>query len=139
MAYSTSNPPLRVVSANDGATPSIWAYASADAWSLIEGAGYFTNASNLGMRLGDIIIATETDNGYGTSIHAVSAIASGAATVTTLLAAGNQVAKITDASTAHALNATFSDVEVETALNALGTKINVIIDALEAFGISASV
>lgn len=54
------------------------------------------------------------------------------------IAAGTQVATITDASVAHALNATFSDVEVETALNALGTKINLILAALEEFNIAAS-
>lgn len=138
MAYATSNPPVAVVSSPDGSTPAIWAYTSDDPWTTIEGSGYFANATNLGMKVGDVIIARESDNSYGTSIHTVASIASGAATVATLVAAGNQVANITDATTAHALSATFTDTEVEAALNALGRKINTIIEALEAFGISAS-
>lgn len=138
MAYSTSAPPVLVIPSRDGSTAAIWAYASADAISVVGGSGYFTNASNLGMKLGDIVIVRETDNSYGSSIHSVSAISSGAATAPAIMAAGTQVANIADASVAHALNATFSDVEVEAALNALGGKINSIIAALEAFSVSAS-
>lgn len=79
MAYSTANPPRLVASALDGSTPQIWAYTSADAGAVVSGAGYFTGAVNIGMRVGDTIIVADTSNAYAVSVHTISGISSGGA------------------------------------------------------------
>lgn len=80
MAYATSNPPRLLASAQDGSTAQLWSYASSDAISLVVASGYFTNAANLGMRVGDQILVSETDNGYAPVLLTVASISSGAAT-----------------------------------------------------------
>lgn len=80
MAYATSAPPLLVASAKDGSSPQIWSYTSTDSISTVGGTGYFTDATNLGMRVGDKIIVSESDNDYVSQVLTVSAITSGAAT-----------------------------------------------------------
>jgi hypothetical protein len=80
MAYASSNPPQLVASADDGSTPQLWAYVSADASAVVAGTGYFADANNLGMRVGDTILVSESDNGYAAVLHTVSAISAGAAT-----------------------------------------------------------
>lgn len=60
--YSTSVPPkLLVPSFGGDGGPSIWTYESVDAATVVDGAGYFTNAKALGMRAGDIVLVTDTD------------------------------------------------------------------------------
>ncbi len=56
MAYSTSNPPRMSVPGVGGGTPSVWTYDSADAAAVVRAADYFTNALELGMKKGDIVI-----------------------------------------------------------------------------------
>ena len=80
MAYSATNSPKCVV-AGFGGGASIWSYESADAHATVAGAGYFTNAKTLGMKVGDIVFVKVTP-AYTVTTHAVSAIsAGGAATV----------------------------------------------------------
>lgn len=79
MSYSTTIPP-KCVLPGVGGGPALWVYTSADARTTVEGAGYFTNATDLGLKLGDIVIVVYT-TGYATTIHAVSAVSAGAATI----------------------------------------------------------
>ncbi len=67
MAYSASNPPQRLYGGlslgNTSSTSlspvhGIWQYRSADATNVVAAAGYFTNAQDLGMRIGDLIFTT---------------------------------------------------------------------------------
>lgn len=86
MAYSTSNPPALVMQSIAG--PRIWKYDSADAATALRVAGYFSNGWKLGMRLNDVVIATQTGNSAVT-IHTVnSASATGGVDVTDGLAVG---------------------------------------------------
>lgn len=75
MAYSTSNPPIPLLSvpASQGSsdeTFTIWLYKDADASTTVDGDGYFTNGQLLGMRAGDLVIVQDTDT-YLTTMHAV--------------------------------------------------------------------
>jgi hypothetical protein len=40
--------------------PTIWQYQSADAVSTVAGAGYITNAYDLGMQVNDVVIVIDT-------------------------------------------------------------------------------
>lgn len=60
MAYSTSNPPV-LVAQGVGGYGRLWVYSSADADTLVQVSGYFTNGYALGMRAGDIIDVIDND------------------------------------------------------------------------------
>lgn len=79
MAYETSNPPKCVLS-GFGGSASIWVYTDGDAHGDVDASGYFTNGAKLGMKVGDIVFVQNT-TGYTTTLHSVSAVASGAATI----------------------------------------------------------
>lgn len=59
MAYSTSNPPRRMVEGIGGGAK-LWFYSSADAAATVDASGYFTNGYDLGMRDGDLIFVYQT-------------------------------------------------------------------------------
>jgi len=67
MAYSTSNPPRLAVPAVGASGPQIWTYDSADAATVVRAADYFTDALDLGMKVGDTII--QGDSAGGTVAH----------------------------------------------------------------------
>jgi predicted MFS family arabinose efflux permease len=93
MAYApTTNPPIKTSAgplAEFNATtqpgPQVWTYRSADADATVYAAGYFSNAANLGMAVGDIVIVQVTAAGVVTDtyIHTVLSInaTTGAATL----------------------------------------------------------
>lgn len=85
MPYSTSAPPCKLVD-RLGGTGSIWNYQSVDNAATVRGADYFTNGSDLGMKVGDVVYHQDTDaspNTVGQScVTAVTA--GGAATVAAL-------------------------------------------------------
>lgn len=80
MAYETSNPPMNLTCRiGDGAT--VWVYRSADAAAAVTAADYFANGDDLGMKVGDVVLVSDTATPAGTT-HVVSAVtAGGAATV----------------------------------------------------------
>lgn len=80
MAYSTSNPPQLRIPSVGGTGPQFWSYESADDDATVNGAGYITNADDLGMQVGDSVYVYDTATPKG-SWHFVSAISSGAATL----------------------------------------------------------
>lgn len=79
MAYEVANSPKCVVH-GIGSGPSIWVYTDGDAHTDVDAAGYFTNAGKLGMKVGDIVYVQNT-TGYTTTLHSVSAVTAGAATI----------------------------------------------------------
>lgn len=81
MAYATSAPPRLLASAKDGSTPRLWIYQSTDPSVTVAGTSYITDGENLGMRLGDAVIVQDTNNAYASVMHTVSAISSGAVTI----------------------------------------------------------
>lgn len=81
MAYATTNPPVQVASAFGGG-PALWMYASTDVHTDVDASGYFTNGSDLGMKVGDVVIVSKTSATIGSTLHYVSTVtAGGAATV----------------------------------------------------------
>jgi len=60
MAYSTSNPPRLALPAVGANSPNIWVYDSADAATVVRVADYFTDALDLGMKIGDIVIQSDS-------------------------------------------------------------------------------
>ena len=80
MAYSTSNPPVRVAGGISG--PSLWIYNSADVHTDVDAADYFSNGSKLGLKVGDHVIVGKTTATIGSTLHYVTTVvAGGAATV----------------------------------------------------------
>lgn len=62
MTYATTNPPQLLFKGGIGNVyPSIWGYNSTDTATAVDASGYITNAKQLGMRAGDLVIVTDTD------------------------------------------------------------------------------
>lgn len=91
MAYSTSLPPIKfaVGPIDDTLAPTIWVYKSADAIATVKGASYFSNGSDLGMTVGDLVYVYDTAT-PAVSLAWVKTVTSGGAatlsgTVTTMI------------------------------------------------------
>lgn len=79
MAYSGSG--LKLMVPGMGTGPAFWSYQSTDAHGTVEGAGYFSDATDRGLKAGDIVVVADTDGGYPTTIHSVASVSAGAATL----------------------------------------------------------
>lgn len=80
MAYATTNPPQVAVPAMGEKGPAIWTYKSADVRATVNGANYFSNGIDLGMKVGDLVIVADTATPL-TSLHFVAAVTATAADV----------------------------------------------------------
>lgn len=82
--YSTSNPPRLIIQSIAG--PRVWMYSSVDAGALVQVDGYITNAGALGMKVGDLVYAVDSDTAnYVWNAYAVATVSStypGAANLT---------------------------------------------------------
>lgn len=76
MAYSTSNPPV-LMSQGVGGYHREWVYRSADASTDVDGAGYFSNGWDLGMRVGDSVRLVNPTTGATQIMFVNSASATG--------------------------------------------------------------
>lgn len=79
MAYETTG--LVCLVSSIGSAPSLWTYQSNDAHGTVDGAGYFDDAGDRGLKVNDVVIVTDL-NGGETTLHTVSGVTDGAATVT---------------------------------------------------------
>ena len=69
MSYSALNSPIqlfpnissKIYATNTSGVAKVWQYNSADALATVQGAGYFTNGYELGMRVGDIVFVSVTE------------------------------------------------------------------------------
>lgn len=61
MAYSTTNPPTCMTGPLTGAG-NLWQYRSTELGTAVDAAGYFTNAKDLGMKVGDMVLVYESTN-----------------------------------------------------------------------------
>jgi hypothetical protein len=82
MSYSTSNPPALMSGPLTG-PGKWWSYRSTDVATDVDAAGYFTNGEALGMAVGDIVVVEDTDTSTTVTLHRVTAVSNGAATVST--------------------------------------------------------
>lgn len=60
MAYSVSNPPSLLAQCIGGSRK-VWLYVSTDTATAVRVAGYISNAYQLGMRAGDIVLMIDSD------------------------------------------------------------------------------
>lgn len=82
MAYVTTNPPKLMVPSVGSGQPALWVYTSTDIHTDVDASGYFTNGSDLGLRVGDIMFVSKSSATIGTTVHYVQTVtAGGAATV----------------------------------------------------------
>lgn len=87
MAYAVSNPPQRYAG-GPAAGIQGWFYASTDIHTTVAGADYFSNGSDLGMRVNDVVTVIKTTSTIGATLHVVTAVtAGGAATVSSAILA----------------------------------------------------
>jgi len=70
MAYAASNPPKLMVPRVGGEGPALWVYYDGDDDGTVNGAGYITNALELGMKVGDFMFSFDTATPKG-SVHTV--------------------------------------------------------------------
>ncbi len=74
MPYATTNLP-RLISSGIAGKGKIWFYESTDAATTVDASGYITNAKALGMTVGDLVLAADTDaTPYTVTTHVVTAI-----------------------------------------------------------------
>ena len=76
MAYNQlTNPPFLLTSGGIDGGGSIWRYASTDPIATVEGAGYFSDGGQRGMKLDDIVFVFDTNLGrmYPCFVSAVTA------------------------------------------------------------------
>lgn len=74
MAYATTNPP-KLMTVGIAGKGKIWFYESTDAASVVDADGYITNAKKLGMAVGDLVLAADTDaTPYTLTTHVVTEI-----------------------------------------------------------------
>ena len=84
MTYSNAG--LRCLIPSIGGGPALFVYTSTDAHGTVEGAGYFSDGGDFGMKVGDIVIVVDSDTGAGnTTIHSVNDVTDGAATINAAL------------------------------------------------------
>lgn len=75
MAYATSLPPTLTLAGPLTGAGQIWTYRSTDLGSVVDGANYFTNGKDLGMRAGDVVLVQGTTAFLMTS-HSIISISS---------------------------------------------------------------
>ena len=59
--YSTSNPPQIMFNNGIAGLPRFWFYSSVDNATTVDVPGYFTNAKDLGIAVGDYILVVDSD------------------------------------------------------------------------------
>jgi hypothetical protein len=84
MAYSASNPP-QLVAQGIGGSGKMWLYKSTDDEPAFDDTDYITNAADLGMTTGDVVIAIDSTNGLA-SIAKVTLDSDGNGTLSALTA-----------------------------------------------------
>ena len=82
MAYVTTNPPQKMFGGGiDGTLPSFWFYSSTDNGTTVDVPGYFTDAAELGIAVGDYIFVADSDaSPIVTTVH--RAVSYGGTTLT---------------------------------------------------------
>lgn len=81
MAYSTDNPPS-LVSQRIGDGPAIWIYKDADVVGDVDATDYFSNATDLGMLVGDVVFVYDTTTPLVTTCWVSAIDSDGNGTVT---------------------------------------------------------
>jgi hypothetical protein len=103
MAYSTTNPPVPAMGSLTRAStgdnlwpaPQLWLYRSTHRTSEFDDTGFFSNGFSLGMRVGDLMLASHVSS-HGSTVIAVSlALVSGISTAGAVTVIGSTVVSST--------------------------------------------
>lgn len=143
MAY-TGATLSKIVSTIGGGTD-LWVYTNTDTVATVQGSGYFSDASNRGLKANDVILYVKTDTGAVSLLPVSSVSAAGAGTVGASLTVVRQAAitALTDSTTGTADNtvadvgAAFNQATLNNNFADLTAKINAILTALDGAGITA--
>lgn len=84
MGYSVSNPP-QLIAQGIGGSGKLWLYKSTDDENAFDDTDYITNADDLGMTTGDLVMAIDSTNGLA-SIGKVTLDGDGNGTLSALTA-----------------------------------------------------
>lgn len=76
MAYATTNPPAMITQRVGATGGAIWFYNSADAATVVRAANYITDALDLGMKVGDIVMQSDLAGATVAHQYVVIAVAS---------------------------------------------------------------
>ncbi len=79
MAYSNTG--LRCLIPGVGGGPAVWYYASADAHTAVDAAGYFADGATFGLKANDVMIVVDTATPTCTVHNVASATGISAATL----------------------------------------------------------
>ena len=80
MAYAVTNQPVCIVP-RMGTHSAVWMYTDADAHTLVDTAGYFTDGATLGLTANDVMIVVDTATPTCTMHHVLNATSITAATL----------------------------------------------------------
>lgn len=81
MTYATAGL-IRVAQGAGGGGSSFWIYTSDDLHTDVDATGYFSDGSERGMKLNDVVACVRTTTSPGVTMHHVSVVtAGGAATI----------------------------------------------------------
>ena len=106
MAYMPNNLQVIIPSVGGSDGTGVFAYSSDDDPGTIDGAGYFTNGKDAGMRVGDFLLYGKTSVARVMTTHIVASIdANGAATVSTAAIGGGGGSSTLDGLTDTDINA----------------------------------
>lgn len=78
MSYAASG--LKLLVPGMGAGPAVWYYITNDAHTDVDASGYFSDATDRGIKDNDIVIVVDEDTGT-TTLHHCTGVSSGAATI----------------------------------------------------------
>lgn len=79
MPYVTTNPPALISQLVGKTGGKQWVYDSADAALVVRGAGYITNADDLGMAVGDIVDQIDSTGATVAHRYVVNSVTAGGA------------------------------------------------------------
>lgn len=89
MAYETSNPPALLVQGIGNQGVATWHYDDDDPAATVQQDGYFTNARDLGMKVGDRVIHEDLSAGLTNSYRVEAINADGSADLTDATVVGS--------------------------------------------------
>jgi hypothetical protein len=81
MAYATSNPPA-LIAQRIGGGGGVWRYDSTDPNTTVRGANYITNGGDLGLKVADTVVGTDTDTSTNQHLYVVNAAGNGTTDLT---------------------------------------------------------
>lgn len=122
MTYATNNFDLFTAPNLIESTFGMWCYRSTDSLATIFGAGYVSDASKKGVKVGDLVLVVNAASSV-VALVTVASITTGAATLQPLAATGGEVAVTTTTITTLSTSTTPFGYATSTQANAIATEV----------------